>query len=233
MTDDDDDNDESPLKFVKVFEPDFEDQLWSHFNRLPDFISTTEFTPNRSSRYFNSQLIVHQGYMGCVHNVRDIKITGNTTGTKQNTGRTLDDLWAKHSNMVHPKPHRRDTSAWKAILKVIESGEKLGLKHFSPVKPLGSGDTGSVHLVELCGTGEFFAMKAMHKGVMISHNQVHRACAERDISDVLDHPFLPALYASFRTPTHVCLITDYCPGGELFMLLDRQSMKVLKEDAVR
>lgn len=146
---------------------------------------------------------------------------------------TPDDLWAKHSKMVHPKPHRRDTSAWKAILKVIESGETLGLKHFRPVKPLGSGDTGSVHLVELCGTGEFFAMKAMDKGVMINRNKVHRACAEREILDVLDHPFLPALYASFQTPTHVCLITDYCPGGELFMLLDRQPMKVLKEDAVR
>jgi serine/threonine protein kinase len=29
------------------------------------------------------------------------------------------------------------------------------------------------------------------------------------------------------------LITDYCPGGELFLLLERQPAKVLKEDAVR
>ena len=36
-----------------------------------------------------------------------------------------------------------------------------------------------------------------------------------------------------QTKTHVCLITDYYAGGELFMLLDRQPMKVLKEDAVR
>lgn len=28
--------------------------------------------------------------------------------------------------------------------------------------------------------------------------QVHRACAEREILDMLDHPFLPALYASFQ-----------------------------------
>lgn len=90
--------------------------------------------------------------------------------------------------------------------------------------------------------------------------QVHRARAEREILDLLDHPFLPALYASFQvekiclrifymrvyksqvtdvimfnlqTKTHICLITDYYPGGELFMLLDRQPRKVLKEDAVR
>ncbi|KAK9154177.1 hypothetical protein Sjap_001657 [Stephania japonica] len=144
-----------------------------------------------------------------------------------------EDLWLNHSRTVLPKPHRRDSASWKAIQKVLASGERIGLQHFRPIKPLGSGDTGSVHLVELCGTGEFFAMKAMDKGVMLNRNKVHRACAEREILDMLDHPFLPALYASFQTKTHVCLITDYCPGGELFMLLDRQPTKVLKEDAVR
>nr|AML78460.1 putative LOV domain-containing protein [Euphorbia mesembryanthemifolia] len=144
-----------------------------------------------------------------------------------------EDLWANHSKLVHPKPHRRDTASWKAIQKIIDDGEQIGLKHFKPLKPLGSGDTGSVHLVELCGTGMQFAMKAMDKTIMLNRNKVHRACAEREILDMLDHPFLPALYASFQTKTHICLITDYCLGGELFMLLDRQPTKVLKEDAVR
>nr|AML76542.1 putative LOV domain-containing protein [Gyrocarpus americanus] len=146
---------------------------------------------------------------------------------------TPEDLWINHSKVVVPKPHRRDSSSWSAIQKVLQNGEQLSLKHFRPVKPLGSGDTGSVHLVELCGTGEYFAMKAMDKNVMLNRNKVHRACAEREILDMLDHPFLPTLYASFQTKTHICLITDYCPGGELFMLLDRQPLKVLKEDAVR
>nr|AML76436.1 putative LOV domain-containing protein [Kirkia wilmsii] len=144
-----------------------------------------------------------------------------------------EDLWINHSKVVQPKPHRKDSPSWKAIQKILDSGEQLGLKHFRPIKPLGSGDTGSVHLVELCGTGQFFAMKAMDKGVMLNRNKVHRACAEREILDMLDHPFLPALYASFQTKTHICLITDYCPGGELFLLLDRQPMKVLREGAVR
>nr|AML77424.1 putative LOV domain-containing protein [Brassica nigra] len=146
---------------------------------------------------------------------------------------TPEDLWANHSKIVHSKPHRKDSPSWKAIQKVLESGEQIGLKHFRPVKPLGSGDTGSVHLVELNGTDQLFAMKAMDKTVMLNRNKVHRARAEREILDLLDHPFLPALYASFQTKTHICLITDYYPGGELFMLLDRQPRKVLKEDAVR
>ncbi|GMG98207.1 hypothetical protein Nepgr_000047 [Nepenthes gracilis] len=144
-----------------------------------------------------------------------------------------EDLWANHSKVVQPKPHRSGSSSWKAIEKIIKNGEQIGLGHFRPVKPLGFGDTGSVHLVELCGTGEYFAMKAMDKNVMLNRNKVHRVCAEREILDMLDHPFLPALYASFQTQTHICLITDYCPGGEFFMLLDRQPRKVLKTDAAR
>ncbi|XP_068667925.1 phototropin-1-like [Aristolochia californica] len=146
---------------------------------------------------------------------------------------TPEDLWANHSKVVLPKPHRRDSPSWRAIQKIQESGEQIGLKHFRPVKPLGSGDTGSVHLVELVGSGEYFAMKVMDKNVMLNRNKVHRACAEREILDMLDHPFLPALYASFQTKIHICLITDFFPGGELFLLLDRQPRKVLKEDAVR
>nr|AML76692.1 putative LOV domain-containing protein [Simmondsia chinensis] len=144
-----------------------------------------------------------------------------------------EDLWAIHSQPVYPRPHKRGSSSWLAIQKFTDAGEKIGLDHFKPIKPLGCGDTGSVHLVELKGTGELFAMKAMDKSVMLNRNKVHRACIEREIISFLDHPFLPALYASFQTSTHVCLITDFCPGGELFALLDKQPMKIFKEESAR
>ncbi|CAO2034494.1 unnamed protein product [Urochloa humidicola] len=144
-----------------------------------------------------------------------------------------EDLWATHSKPVSPKPHKRYNSSWIAIEKITKSGEKIGLKHFKPIKPLGYGDTGSVHLVELQGSGELFAMKAMDKSVMLNRNKVHRVCIEREIYSLLDHPFLPTLYTSFQTPTHVCLITDFYPGGELFALLDRQPMKLFREESAR
>uniref|UniRef100_A0A0E0KNU8 non-specific serine/threonine protein kinase n=2 Tax=Oryza punctata TaxID=4537 RepID=A0A0E0KNU8_ORYPU len=144
-----------------------------------------------------------------------------------------EDLWAIHSTPVSPKPHKRNNPSWIAIEKATKVGEKIGLKHFKPVKPLGCGDTGSVHLVELQGSGELFAMKAMDKSVMLNRNKVHRACIEREIYALLDHPFLPTLYTSFQTPTHVCLITDFCPGGELFAVLDRQPMKIFREECAR
>nr|AML77216.1 putative LOV domain-containing protein [Syntrichia princeps] len=144
-----------------------------------------------------------------------------------------EDLWLYHSRIVRPKPHMGGTPAWQAMIKIRTSGQKLGLKHFKPIKPLGCGDTGSVHLVELRGTNQVYAMKAMDKTVMLDRNKVHRACAERQILDLLDHPFLPTLYASFQTATHVCLITDFCPGGELFLVLERQPKKHVREVSAR
>nr|AML79646.1 putative LOV domain-containing protein [Mougeotia sp. BC-2016] len=144
-----------------------------------------------------------------------------------------EDIWAVHSSQVFPKPHRRYDKNWEAILKVQSSEGSVGLRHFKPVRPLGCGDTGSVHLVELKGSGRLFAMKAMDKGIMVERNKVHRACTERRVLGALDHPFLPTLYASFQTGTHVCLITEYCPGGELFTLLERQPSKRFPEHATR
>ncbi|KAG7975588.1 hypothetical protein I3843_06G107200 [Carya illinoinensis] len=144
-----------------------------------------------------------------------------------------EDLWAIHSQPVSPRPHKKDSPSWIAIQKIIARGEKIGLHNFKPIRQLGFGDTGSVHLVELQGTGELYAMKAMEKSVMLNRNKVHRACIEREIISLLDHPFLPTLYASFQTSTHVCLVTDFCPGGELFALLDKQPMKFFKEESAR
>nr|AML78545.1 putative LOV domain-containing protein [Pennantia corymbosa] len=146
---------------------------------------------------------------------------------------TPDDLWAIHSQPVFPKPHNKYSSSWAAIQKITASGERIGVNHFKPIRPLGCGDTGSVHMVELKGTGELYAMKAMDKSVMLNRNKVHRACIEREIISLLDHPFLPTLYTSFQTPTHVCLITDFFPGGELFALLDKQPLKMFKEESAR
>ncbi|CAH9145270.1 unnamed protein product [Cuscuta epithymum] len=144
-----------------------------------------------------------------------------------------EDLWALHSQPVFPRPHRKNTTSWTTMQKITANGQTIGLNNFKPVRPLGCGDTGSVYLVELKGTGELYAMKTMDKSVMLNRNKVHRACIEREIISLLDHPFLPTLYCSFQTSTHICLITDYCPGGELFGLLEKQPMKMFKEDSAR
>jgi len=41
------------------------------------------------------------------------------------------------------------------------------------------------------------------------------------------------LFLSGQTSTHVFLITDFFPGGELFALLDKQPMNLFKEESAR
>nr|AHZ63913.1 phototropin [Penium margaritaceum] len=148
-------------------------------------------------------------------------------------GASPQDLWNIHSLPAQRKPHKSEHPAWEAIENLLAKDGKLGLKHFKPIKPLGAGDTGSVHLVELRDTKCLFAMKAMDKEVMINRNKVHRACTERDILGRIDHPFLPTLFASFQTATHVCLITEFCTGGELYGVLEKQKGKRFPEDVAK
>nr|ATN45434.1 phototropin [Spirogyra varians] len=142
-------------------------------------------------------------------------------------------LWESHRKIITPKPHSSNSDNWKAVSETrLEDGE-LGLNHFRPIKPLGTGDTGSVYLAELKGTGKLFAIKSMDKEVMINTNKVQRVRTEREILSLLDHPFLPTLFASFETRTHVYLVTEFCPGRELYMVVKQQMNQRLGEDLVR
>uniref|UniRef100_A0A140F7F5 Phototropin n=1 Tax=Leucodon brachypus TaxID=94541 RepID=A0A140F7F5_9BRYO len=77
------------------------------------------------------------------------KMVQQTTTTIDDAVRDLPDanlsperLWTIHSNPVFPKPRTQGSPAWKEILKARSNGDKLGLKSFRPIKPLGCGDTG-------------------------------------------------------------------------------------------
>ncbi|EEE62932.1 hypothetical protein OsJ_17737 [Oryza sativa Japonica Group] len=98
---------------------------------------------------------------------------------------------------------------------------------------LGYGDIGSVYLVELRGTSAFFAMKVMDKASIASRNKMARAETEREILGLLDHPFLPTLYTHFETDKFYCLVMEYCSGGNLHSLRQKQPSKHFSEPAAR
>ncbi|GAV59213.1 Pkinase domain-containing protein [Cephalotus follicularis] len=107
---------------------------------------------------------------------------------------------------------------------------------------IGSGDIGSVFLAEpKCSAADdgssssnlFLAAKVMDKKELASRNKEGRARTEREILELLDHPFLPTLYASIDSPNSLCLLTEFCPGGDLHVLRQRQTCKRFDETAVR
>ena len=131
------------------------------------------------------------------------------------------------------KPHKSNDLRWEAIQAVRVRDGILGLGHFRLLKRLGCGDIGSVYLSELSGTKCYFAMKVMDKGSLASRKKLLRAQTEREILQSLDHPFLPTLYTHFETDKFSCLVMEFCPGGDLHTLRQRQPGKHFPEQAVK
>ncbi|GJT58433.1 serine/threonine-protein kinase D6PKL2 [Tanacetum coccineum] len=131
------------------------------------------------------------------------------------------------------KPHKSNDMRWEAIQVVRARDGSLGLTHFRLLKRLGCGDIGSVYLAELSGTKAYFAMKVMDKASLASRKKLLRAQTEREILQSLDHPFLPTLYTHFETDKFSCLVMEFCPGGDLHTLRQRQPGKHFTEQAVK
>lgn len=136
------------------------------------------------------------------------------------------------SNAVN-KPHKGNDVRWEAIQAVCAREGSLGFNHFRLLKQLGCGDIGSVYLAELKGSNCFFAMKVMDKAALASRKKLLRAETEREILQLLDHPFLPTLYTHFESDKFTCLVMEFCSGGDLHTLRQRQPGKHFSEQAAR
>ncbi|KAG7946116.1 hypothetical protein I3843_14G022300 [Carya illinoinensis] len=148
------------------------------------------------------------------------------------SGLSDDSNWSNITGSAN-KPHKGDDPRWKAILAIRARDGILGMSHFKLLKRLGCGDIGSVYLSELSGTRCYFAMKVMDKASLASRKKLTRAQTEREILQLLDHPFLPTLYTHFETDRFSCLVMEYCPGGDLHTLRQRQPGKHFSEYAAR
>ncbi|KAJ0687365.1 putative protein kinase AGC-RSK-2 family [Helianthus annuus] len=131
------------------------------------------------------------------------------------------------------RPHMSKDVRWQAINHTMKRYGFLGLRHFNLLKKLGSGDIGTVYLAELCGTNYPFAIKVMDNEFLERRQKMPRAHMEREILSLLDHPFLPTLYAHFVSENLSCLVMEYCPGGDLHVLRQKQPARYFHEQAAR
>ncbi|KAI3681300.1 hypothetical protein L6452_36090 [Arctium lappa] len=160
--------------------------------------------------------------------------SGKTSNSRasDSSGLSDDSNWSNFTGSVN-KPHKGNDPRWKAILAIRSRDGLLGMSHFRLLRRLGCGDIGSVYLSELSGTHCYFAMKVMDKASLASRKKLSRAQTEREILQLLDHPFLPTLYTHFETDRFTCLVMEYCPGGDLHTLRQRQPGRHFSEHAAR
>ncbi|OMO59289.1 hypothetical protein CCACVL1_24944 [Corchorus capsularis] len=171
---------------------------------------------------------------GEVSNSCDLVDSRKTSLYRGSTGSDVsDESSSSYLSGTIYKPHKANDIRWEAIQAVRSRKGDLDFKHFRVLRRLGCGDIGSVYLSELTGTKTYFAMKVMDKALLASRKKLLRAQTEREILQSLDHPFLPTLYTHFETEKLSCLVMEFCPGGDLHALRQRQPGKYFSEQAAR
>ncbi|XP_073118569.1 serine/threonine-protein kinase RHS3-like [Henckelia pumila] len=210
----------------------------SDFKRTePTMLTGTNPCPVPSpGRFTNTDYLTNTISSGAISSPKSV------AGNAKNTSSTINHSWnsgssnrsdSLDSTSAPLKPHTGGDVRWDAINSASSRDTPLGLSNFRLLKRLGYGDIGSVYLVELRGTNAFFAMKVMDKGSLASRNKLLRAQTEREILSLLDHPFLPTLYSYFETEKYYCLVMEFCSGGNLHTLRQKQPNKHFTEEAAR
>ncbi|KAF5744272.1 hypothetical protein HS088_TW08G00872 [Tripterygium wilfordii] len=205
-------------------------------------VATAVSIANSCSSTYRSDAIMSDGMLSLERKCESSKgsVKGDSLeSAKTSLGRASDSSglsdesnWSNITGSAN-KPHKGNDPRWKAILAIRARDGILGMSHFRLLKRLGCGDIGSVYLSELSGTRCYFAMKVMDKASLASRKKLTRAQTEREILYLLDHPFLPTLYTHFETDRFTCLVMEYCPGGDLHTLRQRQPGKHFSEYAAR
>ncbi|ORE05185.1 kinase-like protein [Rhizopus microsporus var. microsporus] len=99
---------------------------------------------------------------------------------------------------------------------------KLQLDDFILKRTVGTGSFGRVHLAQSKVNGKHYAIKALDKYDVVRLKQVEHINNEPTILREVAHPFVVTLWDAFQDDTHLFMVMDYVPGGELFSILRKQ-----------
>mmetsp|Transcript_6414 Transcript_6414/g.9726 ORF Transcript_6414/g.9726 Transcript_6414/m.9726 type:complete len:615 (-) Transcript_6414:554-2398(-) len=113
-----------------------------------------------------------------------------------------------------------------------ESRKKITPADFESLAVIGRGAFGEVRLVRRRPTsnkndpnkGRIYALKSMKKEMMVMKNQVGHVKAERDVLATADEKnrWLTVLHYSFQDQTHLYMVMEFMPGGDLMSLLMKE-----------
>ncbi|KAG6683282.1 hypothetical protein I3842_12G005000 [Carya illinoinensis] len=186
------------------------------------FTSCTSTTTDRTFACSSARSSLARSSLTLSFNESRLSTTTTTTTTTTSTPH-------------YRRPHRNSDPHWSAIKAAtnISSDGKLHLRHLKLLQHLGTGNLGRVFLCRLRDYEHAnFALKVVDMD-SLSTKKLSHVQMEARILSMLDHPFLPTLYAHLQVSHYTCLLIDYCPGGDLHSLLRKQPGNRLPLHAVR
>lgn len=110
-----------------------------------------------------------------------------------------------------------------AQLRDGPDAEKVGPDSFELMNELGAGSFGEVFKVKHKQTGLVYAMKILRKSKVMSGNSLRYAVTERNVLSYIRHPYMVSLHYAFQTRSYLVLVMEYCPGGNLQQLIQRET----------
>lgn len=105
----------------------------------------------------------------------------------------------------------------------------LTIDDFEIISQIGQGYYGKVRLARKRDTGEFYAIKSIHKSLLLNSNSVQSVFTERNILASCQHPFIVSLYYTFQSQTKFYLVLEFVPGGDLFRHMSTHGQLSLDE----
>ncbi|CAN0122537.1 unnamed protein product [Heterosigma akashiwo] len=95
---------------------------------------------------------------------------------------------------------------------------------FERIKVLGLGSFGKVTLVRDKHSDNVYALKEIKKGALTDRMKA-RIQMERNVMALHRNEFMVKLYYAFQSSDRVCMVMDYCAGGDLYFHLQHHRGK--------
>ena len=90
------------------------------------------------------------------------------------------------------------------------------LADFDIVMPIGKGGMGKIFMVKSKMSGKVLAMKVQKVAQLLKSKLLERARNEMRILLTLHHPFLVRMHYCFVDNNQLCMLLDFCAGGDFF-----------------
>lgn len=110
------------------------------------------------------------------------------------------------------------------MVKRRNKHRKLRPDDFVLKHTLGTGACGRVYLAQSKFNKKHYAIKTLNKYDVVRKKQVDSTNNEFTILRDMYHPFLVTLWDAFQDDSHLFMVMDFVPGGELFRILRKQKV---------
>ncbi|CAH8541778.1 unnamed protein product [Dicrocoelium dendriticum] len=151
----------------------------------------------------------------------DSLYTGDAIETVNQSGSSKKTLINTFDNITE---YREKTV--EICQNTVNPHNRVNAENFNIQRVIGKGGYGKVFLVQKVDgvdQGKLYAMKVLKKARLVCNekDKAHTV-SERNILQMLRHPFLVKLHYAFQNHSNLYIVLEYCPGGELFNYLERE-----------